>query len=117
MGNIITTTKSSYGKTKKHSYKLLSIHRTPDGSSKRYIAKFEHRSNGSQKNIKFGAKRYSNYTIHKNKKRKENYLNRHRSNEDWTNPLTPGALSRWILWNKPSLNASKRDFVKRFHLD
>jgi hypothetical protein len=36
--------------------------------------------------------------------------------ENWRDPTTPGALSRWVLWNKPSLKGSIADFKKRFHL-
>jgi len=51
-----------------------------------------------------------------NKKKKKNYLARHRKREDWTDPKTPGALSRWILWNKPSLDESIEHYVKKFHM-
>ena len=32
--------------------------------------------------------------------------------EDWNDPMTAGALSRWILWGKPSLRESFNDFKK-----
>jgi hypothetical protein len=66
--------------------------------------------------VAFGAKGMSDYTIHKDPERKERYLKRHEANEDWEDPTTPGALSRWILWNKPSFKASIDDFKKRFDL-
>ena len=47
---------------------------------------------------------------------KEAYIRRHTANEDWTNPLTAGALSRWILWDKRSLDSSIKAFKKRFKL-
>jgi hypothetical protein len=58
----------------------------------------------------------SDFTIHKDEARKERYLNRHRKNEHWDKPDTPGALSRYILWNKKTLKASVRDYKKRFKL-
>ena len=58
----------------------------------------------------------SDFTKNKDPKRKERYLKRHMKNEDWNNPLTAGALSRWILWNKPTLKASIEDFENRFKL-
>lgn len=67
--------------------------------------------------IAFGAKGMSDFTLHKDPKRKERYLKRHMKNENWNNPLTAGALSRWILWNKPTLKASIDDFVNRFKLN
>jgi hypothetical protein len=69
-----------------------------------------------EKRVSFGAKGMSDYTIHKDPERKKRYLERHEKNENWNDPLTPGALSRWILWNKPTLQASINDFKKRFNL-
>jgi hypothetical protein len=66
--------------------------------------------------VSFGAKGMSDFTKHKDPERKNLYLVRHKKNEDWTDPLTAGALSRWILWNKPTLKASIDDFKKRFNL-
>lgn len=72
---------------------------------------------GHTKTIPFGAKGMSDYTKHKNKTRKQRYLSRHSGmGEHWNKPDTAGALSRWILWNKPSFRASLDDFKKRFHL-
>ena len=71
---------------------------------------------GKKKTTHFGAEGMSDYTIHKDPKRKERYMKRHRKREDWTNPLTAGALSRWILWGEPTLDASIKDFKKRFNL-
>lgn len=69
-----------------------------------------------EKVVSFGAKNMSDYTIHKDDERKNRYLARHEKNEDWNNPITAGALSRWILWNKKTLKASVADFKKRFNL-
>ena len=51
--------------------------------------------------VSFGAKRYSDYTIHKDSDRKKLYLARHKN--DPTSIKTPGGLSRDILWSKPNL--------------
>ena len=64
----------------------------------------------------FGSKGMSDFTIHKDPKRKERYLDRHRKREDWNAYMTAGALSRWILWNKPTLKGSIADYKKRFKL-
>lgn len=72
--------------------------------------------NDKTNTIHFGAKGYEDYTIHKDDKRKENYISRHKTREDWNNPMTAGALSRYVLWNKKSLNSSINDFKKRFGL-
>jgi len=93
--------------------KLISIKPSPK-ATKKYDAVFN--INGKQKTVSFGAKGYSDFTMHKNEVRKQSYLARHKSTEDWSNPVTPGALSRWILWNKTTLSASIADFKRRFNL-
>jgi len=69
-----------------------------------------------KKTIHFGAAGMSDYPQNKDDARKKRYLDRHRKNEDWSNPRTAGALSRWILWNKPTRRASIADFKRRFSL-
>lgn len=64
--------------------------------------------------VDFGDSRYEDYTIHKDKERRDKYLLRHTTNEDWKNPLTAGFWSRWLLWNKPSLKKSAIDITNRF---
>lgn len=72
---------------------------------------------GKEKIVPFGARGMSDYTKHKDKTRKQRYLKRHSGmGEHWNKPDTPGALSKWILWNKPSFQDSKRDFIRRFDL-
>lgn len=74
---------------------------------------------GRKKTLHFGAKGMSDYTIHKDNKRKDRYLARHNpkvTKEKWDVPDTPGSLSRWILWNKTSYNASLNDYKQRFKL-
>lgn len=61
----------------------------------------------------FGS-RGENYTMHNDDKKKENYLKRHSKNEDWNDPKSSGALSRWILWNKPTIEESFEDYKHRF---
>jgi len=83
---------------------------------KKYDAIFE-MPDGRTKTVPFGQKGYSDFTKHKDTRRRARYINRHSGmGEDWTDPATPGALSRYILWNKPTLSASLRDFKKRFHV-
>jgi hypothetical protein len=67
-----------------------------------------------QKIVSFGAKSYEDFTTHKNEERKERYIRRHRKNEDWTDPLTAGFYSRWLLWNLPNLEDSLKDMNDRF---
>ena len=92
--------------------KTLRRSRNPE---KKWDAVFE--KDGKEKVVAFGAKGYSDFTKHKNTTRKARYIKRHSGmGEHWNKPDTPGALSRWILWNKPSLKGSLRDFRKRFNI-
>tara|TARA_R110000737_G_scaffold234107_1_gene247130 strand:- start:131 stop:469 length:339 start_codon:yes stop_codon:yes gene_type:complete len=84
---------------------------------KKYTAIFECPKCNKTKVIHFGAEGMSDFTKHKDPARKERYLKRHRKREDWNNPMTAGALSRWILWNKETHKASVDDFVERFDLE
>ena len=66
------------------------------------------------KTIHFGAKGYSDFTIHKNEERKGRYITRHKKNENWNDPMTAGFYAKHILWNKPSVKASVEDTNKKF---
>ena len=74
--------------------------------------------NGKEKVIHFGGAGYLDYTQYGTgrEKHKERYIRRHRAREDWENPFSAGALSKWILWNKPTLVASIHDYKKHFNL-
>ena len=72
---------------------------------------------GREKTISFGAAGMSDFTKHKNVTRRARYLKRHSGmGENWSQPDTAGALSRWILWNKPTFKASLADFRRRFRV-
>ena len=67
-----------------------------------------------KKTVSFGAKGYSDFTQHKDTERKNRYLARHKTHENWRDPKTAGFYATNILWNKPSLTASVADTKKRF---
>ena len=92
---------------------LISIKKYEGSGNSRYTAVFNY--HGKKKKVNFGDSRYDNYTIHKDDERKRLYLLRH-TKEDWNNPMTAGALSRWILWNRKTLNESIDDYRKKFKL-
>jgi len=82
---------------------------------KKWDAVFD--KDGKEKVVSFGAAGMSDYTKNKDKTRKQRYLKRHSGmGENWEQPDTPGALSKWILWNKPSFRASVASFKKHFNL-
>lgn len=83
-------------------------------ADKKYTAVFD--VDGREKRVSFGAAGMSDYTKHRDPERKRLYLARHKARENWDDPMTAGALSRWILWNEPTLEGSIRDFRRRFNL-
>lgn len=70
------------------------------------------------KTVHFGAKGYSDYTIHKDPERKERYIQRHKANEDWSKSGidTAGFWSRWLLWGEPTLKDSIEKIEDKFGL-
>jgi hypothetical protein len=93
---------------------LISIKKYEGSGNSRYTAIFSY--HGKSKKVNFGDRRYDNYTIHKNDERKRLYLLRHSKNEDWNNPMSAGSLSRFMLWNKKTLNESIEDYKRRFKI-
>ncbi len=94
--------------------KLKSL--TPsDSKGKKYKAVFETKE-GRTKTTHFGAAGMSDYTKHKDPERKQRYIARHKKREQWNDPTSAGALSRYILWNKTTISASKADFKRRFNV-
>lgn len=83
---------------------------------KKYMAIFKDEKGKKVKTTHFGAAGFSHYPIHKNEERKKRYIDRHKKNENWNDKFSAGALSRWILWNKPTLRDSIADYKRRFNL-
>lgn len=94
--------------------KLIDI-KPSTNPEKKYDAHFLTDS-GRNKTVRFGAAGMSDYTKHRDEERKERYLARHKANENWNKPDTPGALSRYVLWNKTTLVDSIQDYKRRFNL-
>tara|TARA_B100001939_G_C16761824_1_gene538649 strand:- start:222 stop:521 length:300 start_codon:yes stop_codon:yes gene_type:complete len=83
---------------------------------KKYTAIFYDNDKKKVKTTHFGSAGMSDYTIHKDKERRQRYLDRHRKNENWDNYMSAGSLSRYILWNLPTFNSSYSAYRKRFNL-
>ena len=77
--------------------------------------KFDAVING-KKTVSFGSKGMSDYTLHKDDDRKNRYIQRHRANEDWNKSGidTAGFYSRWVLWNKKTLQSSVNDLNDKY---
>jgi hypothetical protein len=72
--------------------------------------------NGRTKTTHFGSAGMEDYTKTKDVEQKSRYLKRHRRRENWNDPVSAGALSRWILWDKPTRRESIQAYKKRFNL-
>lgn len=72
----------------------------------------------SGKKVHFGASGYSDYTLHGDEKRKERYISRHKSRENWSKSgiENAGFWARWLLWNKEDIKKSAKDIEKRFNI-
>ena len=81
------------------------------GGKKKYEITFE--KNDKTYVRKFGAQGMSDFTKHKDRKRRESYISRHKKDLRTNDPMRPGYLSMYILWNKPSVKASLADYKRR----
>lgn len=64
--------------------------------------------------IHFGSKTGSTYIDHKDKQKRLNYIARHGVNENWTDPYAAATLSRYILWEKPTLSSAISNYMRLF---
>jgi hypothetical protein len=62
--------------------------------------------------VHFGSPMHENYTIHKDVRRKGLYQERHK-HDKLNDPYAPGFWSWFVLWNKPNLQESFEDAVRR----
>ena len=84
--------------------------------NKKYTAIF-YDGDKKKKSTSFGSAGADDYTKTKDKAQRERYLKRHRQRENWNEPMTAGALSRWILWgDSSSLKTNISNYKKKFGL-
>ena len=77
---------------------------------KRFMVTFQ-----DGKTVHFGSDGSKTYIDHGDKAKREAYLKRHAVNEDWDDPYSAGALSRWLLWgDSKDLETNHIAFMKRF---
>lgn len=95
-------------------YDLIKIIKSTN-PKKKLMAVFENCETKRKKTVHFGSIGYSDFTKHKDPERKKRYIDRHRKNENWNDPIKAGTLSKFVLWNKPTLKASIADYKRRFH--
>ena len=83
--------------------------------TKKYTVKFINEQTGRINTIHFGAAGMSDYTLHKDDRRKELYKLRH-INDNLNDLNFAGCWSWWLLWNKKTLEESIHDMEKRFKI-
>ena len=98
------------------------VQRAPAGSPKKYVAIFQV-VGGSDVRVPFGQRGSMDYIKWYKQKgpkvaaeRRRAYLGRHAAREDWSNPMTAGALARWLLWELPDFSEAAAAFARRFGL-
>lgn len=96
-------------------YKVIDFKKADDEKHK-YIVILKNLDTNRTKTIKFGAYGMSDFTQHKDNERKERYIERHKKKEDWNDPSTKGFWSRWILWNKSTVQDSLKFTINKFNL-
>ncbi len=89
-----------------------------DRDGKKMKAVFYDSDGKKKKTTHFGASGYTDFiNSGGDEDRKKRYLARHtRNNEDWNDYMSAGSLSRYILWNQPTLSASISSYKRRFNL-
>lgn len=98
--------------------KKIKLIECKESSSKKYkyTCKFEVTHDDgkvTKRNTNFGAKGYSDYTIHNDTERRNRYIDRHWKDLKTDDPTRAGYLSMYILWNYKSYDKSLADYKKR----
>ena len=86
-----------------------------DHVNKKYRVEIYDLKENKMKTMHIGDSRYEDFTIHKDEKRKENYIKRH-SHENFKDMFSKGFWAKWLLWNKPTLKESMKDIENRFRI-
>jgi hypothetical protein len=97
----------------------VEFEKSPASSDKRLSATFRwfsDRGKIKSKKVLFGEKGGSTYIDHHDINKKIAYIARHKVREDFENYMSPGSLSRWILWEFTDYKKAVRNYVKMFGL-
>ena len=71
---------------------------------------------GKKKTFHFGSKKSITYAEGATKKKRENYIKRHKVREDW-NEINNGSLSRFILWgDSKNIIENIKQYLKDFNI-
>lgn len=95
-----------------NNFEFLSLKKAE--GDKKYQVKLKNKKTGREKTIKFGAKGMDDFTKTKNEEQKKRYIQRHKKNENWTDPSTAGFWAKNLLWNKPTITASLAEIKSKY---
>lgn len=90
-------------------------------AAKKFVAVFED-DDGRRKTTHFGAAGYGDYTLYWKRsptlarEKRRQYIARHGATEDWGDPTTAATLSRFVLWEKPTVDQAVAAYKRRFSL-
>lgn len=96
--------------------KLVSVRRSTR-PSKKLMAVFD---DGAV--VHFGARGYGDFTEYWRRDRqlarakRAQYIARHGATESWTDPARASTLSRYILWERPTVHAAIAAYRRRFRV-
>ena len=79
----------------------------------KYDAIYINAKTGKNRKISFGDKKEKDFTQHKNKELRNFYDFKYQKKQNWNDLMSNGALSKYILWNKESIEGSLKDYKKR----
>lgn len=100
--------------------RLLAVRRSPK-AAKKFVAVFED-DDGRRRSTHFGAAGYGDFTLYWKRspalarEKRAQYIARHGATEDWSDPTTPATLSRFVLWERPTVAQAVKALKRRFVL-
>ena len=68
------------------------------------------------KTTHFGYDKGKSFIDHKDDSKKEAWIARHKVRGSFQEPMSASALAKHILWNKPSIQNSIKDYKNKFKL-
>lgn len=92
------------------------IKKSPNPNKKLVAIFYKHVGGKKIRTTHFGSAGMDDFTKKRDPAQKKRYLDRHRRRENWQDYMSAGALSRWILWDKPTRAESIKAYKKRFNL-
>lgn len=87
-----------------------------DREGKKYKAVFYDNQRKKIHTTHFGQKGANDYTLTHDDEAKQRYIERHKNNEDWNNPVSAGSLAYHLLWTEKSMAKAYNKYLAKFNL-